>query len=217
LLQAASVEAGGYTEVAERHDHELHEFIGDAGGTGRNVRVRTGTGDTVSGILEHARREASNLIVMGTNGRSGLARAVLGSVTERVVRQSVIPVLAIPPSAERRELDELMPFDPILCALDFSPACRRALELSISMGQEADARLILVHALRLPELDTGIAPGALPGSPRIDFSEFRNDALASLKHGLPADAVFRCRPEAIVAEGRPADVILETHIERTSS
>ena len=36
---------------------------------------------------------------MGTNGRSGLARAVLGSVTEGVVRQATMPVLTIPPSA----------------------------------------------------------------------------------------------------------------------
>ena len=46
---------------------------------------------------------------MGTHGRSGLARAVLGSVTERVVRESPTPVLTIPPSAELR--DDLMPFD----------------------------------------------------------------------------------------------------------
>jgi len=34
--------------------------------------------------------------------------------------------------------------------------------------------------------------------------------LARLKRGLPADAVFRCRPEAVIEEGRPADAILET-------
>jgi hypothetical protein len=49
-----------------------------------------------------------------------------------------------------------------------------------------------------------------PVSARIDWSEFRKDALGRLRHGLPSDAVFRCRPEAMVAEGRPADAILET-------
>lgn len=105
----------------------------DAGGEDRNVRVHIATGDAVSGILEHATREASDLIVMGTNGRSGMARAVLGSVTERVVRQSTTPVLTVPPSAELRDSNELIPFDPILCASDFSPECRRALDLAIVM------------------------------------------------------------------------------------
>jgi len=145
---------------------------------------------------------------MGTHGRSGLVRAVLGSVTERVVRQSPTPVLTIPLSAEW--LDDMMPFDPILCASDFSAACRTALDMAILMGQEPDARLILLHALELPDCDAGIAAVPLPISTRIDFSEFRKDALARLKRGLPDDAVFRCGPEAIVAAGRPADVILQT-------
>jgi nucleotide-binding universal stress UspA family protein len=210
LLHAATVEAGGYHELAERHHRELQELIDDAGGRDRNVRVHIATGGAVSGILEHATRDASDLIVMGTHGRSGLARAVLGSVTEGVVRQAPMPVLTIPPAAEAGELAELMPFDSILCASDFSAACRKALELAIVMGQEADARLMVLHALQVPNLDPGITPWSLPVSARIDFAEFRKDALARLKRGLPADAVFRCRPEALVAEGRAADAILQT-------
>jgi nucleotide-binding universal stress UspA family protein len=208
LLYAASLEAGANLEFTDRHYEELQEFISEAGGKDRNVKVHVMTGDAVSGILEHAKRAASDLIVMGTHGRSGLARAVLGSVTERVVRQSPTPVLTIPPSADLP--DDLMPFDPILCASNFSAACRKALDMAIVMGQEADARVILLHALELPDFEPGIAPVALPISTGIDFSEFHKDALARLKRGLPDDAVFRCRPEAVVAAGRPADVILQT-------
>ena len=175
------------------------------------------TGRAVSGILEHATREGSDLIVMGTNGRSGLARAVLGSVTEGVVRQANMPVLTIPPFADVEEVDERMPFDSILCASDFSAACKKALELAIVMGQEADARLILLHALQLPNLDPGITPLPLPVSARIDFAEFRKDALARLKRGLPADAVFRSGLRLSWPKGVPADAILEFAIERTSS
>ena len=208
LLHAASVQAVGDRELAARHYQELRELIDGAGGKGRNVKVHVVTGDPVSKILEHAAHDASNVIVMGTHGRSGLTRAVLGSVTERVVRQSSTPVLTIPPSAELR--DDLMPFDTILCAADFSPACREALDIAILMGQEADARLILLHALQLPDFDPGIVPVPRPVSARTEYSTFRKDALRRLKCGLPADAVFRCRPELFVAEGRPADVILQT-------
>ena len=208
LLHAASVRAVGYPERAARQYQELRVLIDDAGGKGRSVKVHVVTGDPVSKILEHATYDASSLIVMGTHGRSGLTLAVLGSVTERVVRQSPIPVLTIPPSAELR--DDLMPFDSILCASDFSAACRKALDMAILMGQEADARLILLHALQLPEYDPGIVPVPRPVSTRSEYSEFLKDALRRLRGGLPADAVFRCRPEPVVAEGRPADVILET-------
>jgi len=207
LLHAATVEAGGHPDMVERQYQALNDFIEEAGGTSRNVRLHIASGRVVSGILEHATRDASDLIVMGTNGRSGLARAVLGSVTEGVVRQAAIPVLTIPPLADVRPF-ELMPFDPILCASDFSPACRSALDLSIVMGQEADARLILLHALQPPHVNQGSLP--LPASARIEVAEARKDALARLRHALPSDAVFRCRPEAIVVEGRPADAILET-------
>jgi nucleotide-binding universal stress UspA family protein len=50
-------------------------------------------------ILEHARRGRTDLIAMSTHGRSGLARALLGSVADRVVRSSQVPVLVFPPSA----------------------------------------------------------------------------------------------------------------------
>jgi nucleotide-binding universal stress UspA family protein len=210
LLHAATVGAGGYPGLVARDYQELRAFIDDAGGRDRNVRVHIATGRAVLGILEHATRERCDLIVMGTNGRSGLARAVLGSVTEGVVRQATMPVLTIPPSAEVREFEDLMPFDSILCASDFSAACRKALELGIVMGQEADARLILLHALQIPNLDPGSTLVPLPVSAGINVAEFRKDALARLKRGLPADAVFRCRPEALVGEGRPADAILDT-------
>jgi nucleotide-binding universal stress UspA family protein len=210
LLHAASVEASGYRDLPERQYDELRDFIADAGGSDRNVRIHIDSGDAVSGILKHATRDASDLIVMGTHGRSGLARAVLGSVTERVVRQAAAPVLTIPPSAELREADGLMPFDPILCASDFSEACSKALDLAIVMGQEADARVILLHALQTPHVDVGITPMPFPTSGDSDMWEVRTDARARLRRGLPADAAFRCRPELVVMEGHAADAILET-------
>ena len=121
-----------------------------------------------------------------------------------------MPVLTIPPSADAGEVNELMPFESILCASDFSAASMKALELAIVMGQEADARLIALHALQVPNLDPGLTPFPLPVSARFDFAEYRKDALARLKRGFPTDAVFRCRPETMVVEGHPADAILES-------
>jgi nucleotide-binding universal stress UspA family protein len=53
-------------------------------------------GRPVAAILAAARDSSAELIVMGTHGRAGLARAVLGSVAESVLREADVPVLVVP-------------------------------------------------------------------------------------------------------------------------
>ncbi|MEZ4405410.1 MAG: universal stress protein [Polyangiales bacterium] len=62
---------------------------------GLEVATDVVLGPTVQSILDAAARHAADLIVMGTHGRAGLAHLMLGSVTERVVRQSTVPVLTV--------------------------------------------------------------------------------------------------------------------------
>ncbi|HEU4730156.1 MAG TPA: universal stress protein [Kofleriaceae bacterium] len=64
---------------------------------------------------------AIDLIVMGTHGRSGLARVLLGSVAEQVIRHAPCPVLAT------REPGGVEPFRKVLCPIDFSDDSRQAL------------------------------------------------------------------------------------------
>jgi nucleotide-binding universal stress UspA family protein len=60
-----------------------------------NVRTIVKVGDPVFQIVEYARLESIDLIVMGTHGRSGVAHLFLGSVAERVVRTAPCPVLTV--------------------------------------------------------------------------------------------------------------------------
>jgi nucleotide-binding universal stress UspA family protein len=69
-------------------------------------RVELGTPDR--NIVEQATREGSDLIVISTHGRSGLSHALLGSVTEKVVRHAPCPVLSIPPQREEK-MEERVP------------------------------------------------------------------------------------------------------------
>ena len=61
------------------------------------------SGDPAERVLETARGLAADLIVMGTHGRKGLSRLVLGSVAERVVRESPVPVLTVRATAAARK------------------------------------------------------------------------------------------------------------------
>lgn len=80
----------------EKDGHETTTAIADRA-TDRGIEVRTAVqrGNPHEDILVHATEHDIDLIVMGTHGRTGIKRALLGSVTENVVRHSKIPVLTV--------------------------------------------------------------------------------------------------------------------------
>jgi nucleotide-binding universal stress UspA family protein len=109
-------------------------------------------GVAADSILSFAQARKADLIVMGTHGRRGFDRLVLGSVTDRVMRTAPCPVLAIskPPhdstatGEERRHGHHL---SRILFCTDFSENSERALNYAISATAEYDAELTLLHVL----------------------------------------------------------------------
>jgi nucleotide-binding universal stress UspA family protein len=70
---------------------------------GRPVKVEVRGGDPAGEIVEHALVHRCDLLVLGTHGRTGLRRLVLGSVAERVVRRAPCPVLAVRPAGLKLE------------------------------------------------------------------------------------------------------------------
>jgi nucleotide-binding universal stress UspA family protein len=77
-------------------EETLARWRADAEGRARRpVRSRTLSGDPAAEIVRHAREERCDLVVIGTHGRAGIPRLVLGSVAERVARQCPCPVLVV--------------------------------------------------------------------------------------------------------------------------
>ena len=64
--------------------------------------VEVVTGDPAASIIEAAKEHAADLIVLATHGRTGLSHFIVGSVCERVVRESSIPVLTVRAAAKHR-------------------------------------------------------------------------------------------------------------------
>lgn len=64
------------------------------------VQTRVGVGEPHHSITEHMRRVSADFIVMGTHGRTGVNRLIVGSVAEKVLRQVDVPVLVVPLSDE---------------------------------------------------------------------------------------------------------------------
>jgi nucleotide-binding universal stress UspA family protein len=100
------VDSGSYTSLEAGSDIVL-EALKDEGKTavghvvdaaeraGVDVTSGVQTGTAHRTILDYAEEEDCDLIVMGTHGRTGLNRYLLGSVTERIVRSSDVPVLTV--------------------------------------------------------------------------------------------------------------------------
>jgi nucleotide-binding universal stress UspA family protein len=116
-------------------------------GVGVGVDVFVETGSATDRILGRAGALPADMIVMGTHGSSGFKRLVLGSVTERVLRQARCPVLTVPP---RAHAVSHVPFRRLLCAIDFSESSLEALKYAASLAVESDAALTMLHVLEWP-------------------------------------------------------------------
>jgi len=148
--------AGLYEEfcraVRESGKEQLQEFIKDHPGDAIQPELVTQMGTASDSILAFAQAQKTDLIVMGTHGRRGYDRLMLGSVTDRVMRRAPCPVLAVrmPPhdsSAESKDRGHVHHLNRILFCADFSENSERALDYAISATMEYDAELTLLHVL----------------------------------------------------------------------
>lgn len=108
-------------------------------------------GEVAPSILNFAREKHIDLIVVGTHGRGGLGKALMGSVSELVFRGSPVPVLTIGPNA-RRVRHALEPKN-IVVAADFTPASERAAQYAAGLASKHHSQLTLVHAVNPKELE----------------------------------------------------------------
>jgi nucleotide-binding universal stress UspA family protein len=109
-------------------------------------------GSAPDSILSFAQEQKADVIVMGSHGRRGFDRLMLGSVTDRVMRMATCPVLAVhkPPhdsTAAGKEWHYVHHLSRILFCADFSRNSERALNYAISGTAEYDAELTLLHVL----------------------------------------------------------------------
>jgi len=131
----------------ERVRGEARAFLDASPSAGVDVDLTLAVGSAAAQILDRAAALPADLIVMGTHGASGFEHAMLGSVTEKVLRRATCPVLTVPP---RAHVTSRLPFRRIVCAVDFSEWSSAALVLAASVAQESGASLALVHVLEWP-------------------------------------------------------------------
>jgi nucleotide-binding universal stress UspA family protein len=132
-----------------------------------------------------------DLVILGTHGRTGAMKLLLGSVAEEIFRRARVPVLTIGPLV-RSGAHSGGRFHRVLYATDFTPEAQAAAPYAISMAEENEAKLVLLRVMDNPGVQ---------------------DSVANIMHQLyeivPQSAGVWCRPEAIVRFGTPSERILE--------
>ncbi|MEZ3163168.1 universal stress protein [Halorubrum sp. RMP-47] len=137
---------GDVVDVLER---EGESIVADAAARAADRGVEAETAVRQGGVPEtvaaFATEVDADLVAMSTRGRQGVER-IVGSTTERVVRQSPVPVLALRPGDE----EVPYPYEDVLVPTDGSPAATAALDRAIPVAKRAGAT---VHVLSV--VDTG--------------------------------------------------------------
>lgn len=153
--------AGDYVyagDIVQTMTDDAQRALDNAVAEARKLGARRVTSKMLNGqpwqqIIDAAKREPGlGLIVIGTHGRTGLSRVLMGSVAELVVRHAPCPVLTI------RPVNEPTPYTHVLCPVDLSKPAREAMNLAAEMVKPGSAGITLLHVLELPVSYTGELP-----------------------------------------------------------
>jgi nucleotide-binding universal stress UspA family protein len=159
-------------------------------------------------ILERACALDADLIVMGSHGRSGYERLLLGSVTEKILHKAPCPVMVVPHRAEHPTPVGDVQFRRILCGIDFSDCSLAALEYALSVAEEADAQLTLVHVIETRSHFNALPPQVASTLAQINTEE-EADAAARLQALVPESVRPFCTIRTGVTHGHQgwADIV----------
>lgn len=186
-----------YSQQAADAKAQIAKLAEKQAGEAVRTQITVQMGLVADSILSFAKDRDADLIVMGTHGRRGLDRVLMGSTTEAILRKAHCPVLAVRQPVRSFVRPE-SPDDPvylrrILCCVDFSEHSPRALEYAFSLGQQYNAEITLLHVVE-------DAKGAADESAR---------ALKSMEQLVPDEVRDWASVVPAVRSGRPYEAIIE--------
>lgn len=197
-------------ELMKAGAKQLVDLKARASARGIPVHTRIATGIPCEEVLAAVKAEDSDLVIVGTKGKTGLAHVLLGSTAERVIRTAPCPVLTV-----RTELSETsagatgpcegITLNRILVPVDFSDCSLEAVEYAALVAQRHHASLTLVHVLE-------------PVSYGLDFTllhtgkreEMRERLTARLSDVTRALAEAKIPADSYVRGGTPFESILDS-------
>lgn len=200
--------AGVFRDLRAHAEQQFAEFMKDRGCHAARHGIENQCtlleGSIPNEILKFAEKNAVDLIVMGTHGRSAADRRTLGSVTEKVLRKAAFPVLAVrKPEHSFVTLGggrDAVSLRKILYCTDFSDNSNRACNYAFFLAMEYGAEITLLHVLE-----------------EVPNSGDAQSAMAEVKKRLsaiiPKEAGGQCTSPVKVRIGRPYQEIVQLAVE----
>jgi nucleotide-binding universal stress UspA family protein len=192
--------AEGKEEAAKAQMRQLESQLNGLGVKGYLV----GNAAVWPAVEETIVKQSIDLVVLGTSGRTGGSKWLLGSVAEDIFRRCFVPVMTVGPFARSERCPDGR-FTQVLFATDFTPESLTAAPYAISVAEENDAKLTLLYV-------AGDPTERKRNRERLSVAE----AMHRLDKLVPAESAFWCRPETIVEYGNPGERILEVAKQRGS-
>lgn len=189
VLQSTDIEAReALAGLVHRHNGVRYEGHIERGVSVPNV------------ILESLQSYDCDLIIMGTHGRRAVSRLLMGSVAERIVRLSPVPVITT-----REGVDGIRPPKKILVGYDSSEDSMEALQFAAAWARFLDSRLVLLHVV-----EPLVYPGfyAYPPTQR-DYDERIMERCHQALEQVATELLPEVECETTVVQGRAASSIVE--------
>jgi len=205
-LMTEAVDLGlGIMWTAEASKQELTAFVAKTLGPSsvlhKTCEYEVAVGKPAAEVLRVSRERSCALVVMSTQGLTGARKLFFGSTTERVLRQTTIPVLLTPPMirSEARFDDPHAVVRRILVPTDLSSASTAQLDAATRLAMALDVPLLVAHVVE--PLKTRLAARLHHGGLHADRRAEAEDKLKALVSSLTGSA----EPEALLAYGDPAE------------
>ena len=206
-LPAPSIYGEAYLAPEEQVNHNIayaeERLVEVMEGQGVAWEPLVVVGHAADEIAKLAKARGVDIVLTATRGYRGLKRMLLGSVTERLMRMLPCPLLIIPAAEDSapRGMERALRFERILVGCDFSPDADLAFQHGLSLAQEFQAELHLVHVIETPLYTETLQPvfSHQPSSTTA-IREFLQTKLEGL---VPAEARHWCRPVITLDEGQP--------------
>ena len=183
---------------------QLADFKQRALHRGIAVSTRIATGIPSEEIHAAAEAEDSDLVIVGTRGKTGLAHVLLGSTAERVIRTAPCPVLAVPKAKDASTGDHGVRLERMLVPVDFSDCSMDALEYAAVVARQAKASIDLLHVLE--PVTYGLDFALSHAQDRLQQREMLTKGLEDLSSALSGIGItVKCHMRG----GVPVDTILD--------
>lgn len=199
------------TDAAWRDARQLEKDLLQRGKlAGLNHEVIVLQGNVWEELEKVVQQEQVDLLVVGTHGRRGLGKLLLGSVAENIFRHAGCLVLTVGPgSLQDSPVDGSRAVRPFLFATDFSEASLRALPYAVSSANHFGTKLVLLHVV--PAVPT---PESVTRPSADDVMQMREQSrvasIQRLKELTLHSPKLIIEPQFVVEFGSPSEEILRT-------